>query len=142
MPQSQAYRTLSDRLVTVSSLQMHIGFSESRQNYNINKSDFNQKNNNDSSNNNNNNNNNNEINNSILSTQQDRIDLDNLYTDLLTKFQIVQERHVTFRISLITQKKINKANSGILLKLGSGTNLIADDGMDPGPTASAFVEEV
>ena len=117
---------------------MHIGFSESRQNYNINKSDFSQKNNNDSSNNNNNN----EINNPILSTQQDRIDLDNLYTDLLTKFQIVQERHVTFRISLITQKKINKANSGILLKLGSGTNLIADDGMDPGPTASAFVEEV
>ena len=132
--------------MTVSSLQMHIGFSESRQNYNINKSDFSQKNihsnNDNSNNNNNNNNNNNEINNSILSTQQDRIDLDNLYTDLLTKFQIVQERHVTFRISLITQKKINKANSGILLKLGSGTNLIADDGMDPGPTAFAFVEEV
>ena len=127
--------------MTVSSLQMHIGFSESRQNYNINKSDFSQKNinnNSDSSNNNNNNNNNNEI----ISTQQDRIDLDNLYTDLLTKFQTVQERHVTFRISLITQKKINKANSGILLKLGSGTNLIADDGMDPGPTAFAFVEEV
>ena len=121
---------------------MHIGFSESRQNYNINKSDFSQKNINNNNDSNSNNNNNNEINNSITSIQQDRIDLDNLYTDLLTNFQIVQERHVTFRISLITQKKINKANSGILLKLGSGTNLIADDGMDPGPTAFAFVEEV
>ena len=27
LPQSQAYKTLSDRLVTVSSLQMHVGFA-------------------------------------------------------------------------------------------------------------------
>ena len=160
MPQSQAYRTLSDRLVTVSSLQMHIGFSESRQNYHINKSDVSQKNNNSNTdnkninnnvnnddNNNNNSNNNNNDNNNVShlinsSSQHDRVELDNLYIDLIAKFQLVQERHVTFRLSLITQKKINKANSGIHLKLGSGINVIPDDGMDSGPAGSIFAKEV
>ena len=120
LPQSQAYRTLSDRLVTVSSLQMHIGFSESRQNYHINQTDVSQKNNNNDYNDNDNNMNNNNKNKNknnvshliTSSSQHDRVELDNLYTDLLAKFQLVQERHVTFRLSLITQKKINKANSG------------------------------
>ena len=171
LPQSQAYRTLSDRLVTVSSLQMHIGFSESRQNYHIDKSDVSQQNsnndynntdnNNNKNNNNVNNNNNSNINNDNMnnninknknknnvshlitsSSQHDRVELDNLYTDLLAKFQLVQERHVTFRLSLITQKKINKANSGIHLKLGSGINVIPDDGMDSGSAGSIFAKEV
>ena len=58
LPQSQAYRTLSDRLVTVGSLQMHIGFAENRNRNNNNNFNNNNYNNNNYNNDNNDNNNN------------------------------------------------------------------------------------
>ena len=177
LPQSLAYRTLSDRLMTVSSLQMHIGFSESR--INNNNNNYNKYNyNNDYHNNNNNNdndnynvscnndsiaNNDNNFDKNSTNTDQDRSKnnemiskindsikhnmnhskknhinnydnrnygnntghtgrqtqetvkasrLSSYYDGLLLRFESVQEKHVTFKLTSLSQKKYRPSNFG------------------------------
>jgi hypothetical protein len=75
LPQSQAYRTLSDRLVTVGSLQMHIGFAENRNRNNNNNFNNNNLNNNSNSNTDDNNSNNNSfVNPKILNSKKNNGD--------------------------------------------------------------------
>ena len=125
--------------MTVSALQMHVGFSENRQLNNNNNFNNNNLNNNNISGNNGNDNSNNNNNNNTVNSQQNinTIELNNLYSELLSNFQTVQDKHLTFRLSIIQQKKLNRPVSGIYLKMGSGssgTNLVGEEGADPGPS--------
>jgi len=99
LPQSQAYKTLSDRLVTVSSLQMHVGFANNgahagappnaqqppapssvltfggRKGPPAAKGD--------------------------ALAESDRLD----YAQLLSRFEQVQEQHTSFRLQVLQQQK-------------------------------------
>jgi hypothetical protein len=87
LPQSQAYKTLSDRLSTVSSLQIHLGFTGGAATGGSNTlapakgktagSGFN-------------------------GAGAGEVD----YADLLQRFQVVQDRHVRERLDLVRSKSL------------------------------------
>ena len=128
------------------------------------------RNNNNSSNNNNNNNDNNDddnddneiafTSNKNSSTDRDtdrttgrekvrhddsdrvEMELNSLYTTLLSTFMEVQNKHLSFRLSLIRQKKLNKSHLGTVSKTNSGINIIPDDAMDLGPLGSVLTDDL
>jgi vacuole morphology and inheritance protein 14 len=114
LPQSQAYKTLSDRLTTVSSLHMHIGLASANNRNVINDSNEiaiqNDKN----------------IVNNILttttsSTSTIKNDSDTIVDEavidtqesLLLHFEKIQEKHTEFRLSLLKQKSLVNPNNNV-----------------------------
>jgi len=98
LPQSQAYKTLSDRLSTVSSLQIHLGFGSGALSSSSNERDGGST-----------------IKKLVTDTTKatgaelgtasesgQAID----YDDLMQRFQIVQERHIRSRLNLIRSKAL------------------------------------
>ncbi|CAE7392185.1 vac14, partial [Symbiodinium microadriaticum] len=79
LPQSQAYKTLSDRLATVSSLKMHLAFNVPAACGVVSKSSPN---------------------------GEARAAVD--YSELLSHFQDIQSSHYEFRLSVFQQKKLTK----------------------------------
>jgi vacuole morphology and inheritance protein 14 len=71
LPQSQAYKTLSDRLSTISSLQIHMSGSVSR---------------------------------TVIEKDRLRDSRKSLYDELLKRFDSIQERHSSFRLSNVFNK--------------------------------------
>lgn len=86
LPQSQAYKTLSDRLATVSSLKMHLAFNPSVSGGGGGA----------------------EIVKASSSKTQAPVD----YSELLSHFEEIQNSHYTFRLSVFQQKKLTKTIGG------------------------------
>lgn len=84
LPQSQAYKTLSDRLATVSSLKMHLAFNGSGGPSSGGASSA-----------------------VVSSATRPAVD----YSGLLVHFKEVQDSHYTFRLSVFQQKKLLKTMS-------------------------------
>jgi vacuole morphology and inheritance protein 14 len=92
LPQSQAYKTLSDRLTTVSPLHMHIGLSRARNSSNLALgagSSVVQK----------------------VTTSSLSPPILPVYEALIAQFEKVQERHTEFRLSLLRQKSLLPASN-------------------------------
>lgn len=90
LPQSQAYKTLSDRLSTVSSLQMHLGFPRYTENSkdsgkNINKIELKSK---------------------IIMIDSNDANKEIDYDYLLNRFENVQLQHSTHKLAIINQNNI------------------------------------
>jgi hypothetical protein len=84
LPQSQAYKTLSDRLTTVSSLHMHIGLTG----FSVLP-----------------------LKNENNTTVASSVDLKITENDNLIKnFENVQEKHVEFRLRLLRQKSLKESS--------------------------------
>jgi len=98
LPQSQAYKTLSDRLSTVSSLQIHLGFGAGALSSSSNERDGGstiQKRVTDTT----------KATGSALGTASESGQVID-YDDLMQRFQIVQERHIRSRLNLIRSKAL------------------------------------
>jgi vacuole morphology and inheritance protein 14 len=89
LPQSQAYKTLSDRLTTVSSLHMHIGNMRGLQDYGK------------------------KVDGGSSGSKPTVRQFDELvnFGDLLARFESIQERHSTFRLGLLQQKSLLRADT-------------------------------
>jgi vacuole morphology and inheritance protein 14 len=91
LPQSQAYKTLSDRLSTVSSLHMHIGFTQSHVGTSSSATPK-----------------------SVQKSSENANPME-VYADLLSRFEAVQEKHTMFRHTTLRDKSLipqNGASSG------------------------------
>lgn len=101
LPQSQAYKTLSDRLTTVSSLHMHIGLSLNAGNANGNAGK--------------------QIENGQLAIREVANESTKaaLYATLISHFETIQEKHTEFRLSLLRQKSLLPNNSQLVTLPGS-----------------------
>lgn len=146
LPQSQAYKTLSDRLSTVSSLHMHIGFTQSHVGHvghvgmlssSSSSSSSSQRaidntNSNNKGNPNHNNNNNNNNSNPM-----------DVYKDLLARFEAVQERHTAFRHLTMRDKSLLSQNgqgnnvSTALTVAGPGSGSGSGSGLSQSPVPDA-----
>mmetsp|Transcript_25059 Transcript_25059/g.34421 ORF Transcript_25059/g.34421 Transcript_25059/m.34421 type:complete len:468 (+) Transcript_25059:152-1555(+) len=103
LPQSQAYKTLSDRLTTVSSLHMHIGLNNANRGITSN-------------------------NNNHVAVVKD-VDIkgkDNLalYSSLIGQFEVIQEKHTEYRLSLLRQKSLLPTNTGTMIANASSTSML------------------
>ena len=83
LPQSSAYKTLSDRLATVGSLQMHLGFCHQNGVYNMNPEKEKKKS-------------------SGVNKEFPALD----YTELLARFETMQQKHSMFRLAILQQKSL------------------------------------
>ena len=108
LPQSQAYKTLSDRLATVSSLHMNIELS----------------------------NRNNQLKESSSSSSSTAIitnKKNQLFNELVDQFDQVQSKHTQFRLNLLSQRNMNiqqhKPNSATTFNMISSDNT-ATTGID------------
>lgn len=90
LPQSQAYKTLSDRLSTVSSLQIHLGGSmASSSGPNGDKK---------------------QLTDSSKDNAKGKVEID--YNDLLGRFQAIQDKHVKSRMELVRAKSLRPQAAG------------------------------
>ena len=85
LPQSQAYKTLSDRLATVSSLQVHMGVDRT-QNKGLREASKGI--------------------NTVVEGVEDEGNSKIDYNYLLNKFESTQSKHLDFRLSLIQRKSL------------------------------------
>jgi vacuole morphology and inheritance protein 14 len=85
LPQSQAYKTLSDRLSTVSSLHMHIGFTQSHTGQQQQAKTQVAK---------------------VANGQSESNSFMETYADLLSRFEFVQEKHTQFRHATLREKSL------------------------------------
>lgn len=99
LPQSQAYKMLSDRLTIVSSLHMHIGLN------NVNRGTGGGP--------------------PVAVPLLPASDVTAIYASLISQFELVQEKHTEFRLSLLRQKSVLPSSSMAIVT--STGNLASED---------------
>lgn len=125
LPQSQAYKTLSDRLTTVSSLHMHIGLTGNLSAIPAHSNSKKIVDHNSGCN-------------GSSSSNSKWTSLESLYMDLLQQFEVTQEKHMKFRLSILKQRGLGSTtaiSAPSVLSLGSSTPSKITGGSADGATA-------
>jgi hypothetical protein len=123
LPQSLAYKTLSDRLATVSSLQMHLGFCQQHGTYNFTSGK--------------------KSGGMLSSGSGSTVVID--YSELLARFEYIQQKHSAFRLAILHQKSQLHTSVPVANSVGStigSTGVTAAGGMYGGSSPLTTVDTV